>query len=75
MYLNVKLRDGTRTLKCWKQTHFKNNNDVYVVYRVAVRATSSEGLMELAVACPGDLDTESEPWTVRPDGGRCRTAS
>ena len=38
---------------------------------MAVRATaSSNGLMELALACPGSLATESELWQELTDGVR-----
>lgn len=45
------------------ELRFKNDKDIDVVYRMAVRATaSSDGLMELALACPGSMTTESELW-------------
>lgn len=55
----VNLRDGSQEA----ELRFKNDKDIDVTYRMAVRATaSSNGLMDLALACPGSLATESELW-------------
>jgi hypothetical protein len=46
-----------------------NDKDIDVTYRMAVRATaSSNGLMELALACPGSMTTESDLWLELTDG-------
>lgn len=60
----VDLRDGSQEIELQEaELRFKNDNDADVVYRMAVRATTgSSGLMELALACPGSLDTELELW-------------
>lgn len=60
----VALRDGSEDIELQEaELRFKNDNQVDVVYRMALRATTgSSGLMELALACPGDLDTELELW-------------
>jgi hypothetical protein len=60
----VDLRDGGKDIELQEaELRFKNNNEANVVYRMAVRATTgSSGLMELALACPGSLDTELELW-------------
>lgn len=60
----VDLRDGSQDIELQEaELRFKNDNEADVVYRMAVRATtSSSGLMELALACPGSLDTELELW-------------
>lgn len=65
----VNLRDGSQDIELQEaELRFKNDKDADVVYRMAVRATaSSSGLMELALACPGSLDTESELWTELTD--------
>lgn len=66
----VNLRDGSQDIELQEaQLRFKNDKDVDVTYRMAVRATaSSNGLMELALACPGSLATESELWLELTDG-------
>lgn len=46
-----------------------HNKDIDVVYRIAVRATAgSNGLMELALACPGGMTTESDLLLELTDG-------
>ncbi len=65
----VNLRDGSQDIELQEaELRFKNDKDVDVVYRMAVRATSSSnGLMELALACPGSMITEPELWTELTD--------
>lgn len=62
--LYVNLRNGGKEIELQEaELRFKNDNDADVVYRMAVRATtSSDGLMELALACPGGMDDESALW-------------
>jgi hypothetical protein len=61
----VKLRDGSTEIELQEaELRFKNNNNADVVYRMAVRATaSSDGLMELGLACPGGMSDESVLWS------------
>jgi hypothetical protein len=68
----VSLREGGQDIELQEaRLRFKNDKDVDVTYRMAVRATaSSNGLMELALACPGSLATESELWQELTDGVR-----
>ncbi|MGM9473786.1 hypothetical protein ACS5PJ_17500 [Pseudarthrobacter sp. YS3] len=68
----VSLRDGGQDIELQEaRLRFKNDKDVDVTYRMAVRATaSSNGLMELALACPGSLATEAELWLELTDGVR-----
>jgi hypothetical protein len=60
----VNLRNGDQDIELQEaELRFKNDKDIDVTYRMAVRATaSSNGLMELALACPGSLSTESDLW-------------
>ncbi len=60
----VQLRGGNSDIELQEaELRFKNDKDIDVTYRMAVRATaSSNGLMELALACPGSLATEPELW-------------
>jgi hypothetical protein len=59
----VNLRDGSKDIELQEaELRFKNSNNADVVYRMAVRATSGNGLMELALACPGSLASEYELW-------------
>jgi hypothetical protein len=59
----VKLRDGSKDIELQEaELRFKNDKDVAVSYRMAVRATSGNGLMELALACPGSMSSEYELW-------------
>ena len=65
----VKLRDGSQDIEMQEaELRFKNDKDADVVYRMAVRATTTgNGLMELALACPGGMTTEPELWTELTD--------
>ena len=58
------LRDGSKDIELQEaQLRFKNDNNADVVYRLAMRATtSSSGLMELALACPGGMADEGALW-------------
>ncbi|MDR6413328.1 hypothetical protein [Pseudarthrobacter sulfonivorans] len=58
----VNLRDGSQEIEMQEaELRFKNDSDADVVYLMAVRATSStNGLMELALACPAG--TSEEVW-------------
>lgn len=60
----VNLRDGSKEIELQEaELRFKNDNNADVVYRMAVRAaTSSDGLMELRLACPGGMEEESALW-------------
>jgi hypothetical protein len=59
----VKLRDGSKDIELQEaELRFKNSNDADVIYRMAVRATAGNGLMELALACPGGMASESILW-------------
>lgn len=60
----VNLRDGSKDIELQEaELRFKNDNNADVVYRLALRATtSSDGLMELALACPGGMEDESALW-------------
>jgi hypothetical protein len=60
----VGFRDGSQDIQMQVVVlRYKNDKDVDVVYRMAVRATnSSSGLMELAMSCPSDLPTEYGVW-------------
>ena len=73
----VNLRDGSQDIELQEaRLRFKNDKDVDVTYRMAVRATaSSNGLMELALACPGSLATESDLWLELTDGVSMMDAS
>jgi hypothetical protein len=59
----VKLRDGSKDIELQEaELRFKNSKDADVVYRMAVRATGGNGLMELALACPGSMTSEHDLW-------------
>lgn len=62
--LYVKLRDDGREIEMQQaELRFKNDSDADVVYRLAVRTTtSSNGLMELALACPAGMDYDYGLW-------------
>lgn len=62
--LYVTLRDGEEKIEMQEaELRFKNGSGADVIYRMAVRATSSSnGLMELALACPADLVSELQLW-------------
>ena len=59
----VKLRGGSKDIELQEaELRFKNSKDADVVYRMAVRATGGNGLMELALACPGSMSSEHDLW-------------
>ncbi|QCO99616.1 hypothetical protein FCN77_20270 [Arthrobacter sp. 24S4-2] len=50
------------------ELRFKNRSDVDLVYRMAVRSMpAGDGLMELTLACPANMPTESDLWTELTD--------
>ena len=57
----VMLRDGETEIRMQAaELRFKTAKDADVIYRMALRATpGSDGLMELRLACPASLSTES----------------
>jgi hypothetical protein len=61
----VKLREGMNEIEPQEaELRFKNAKDADVIYRMALRATpGSDGLMELGLACPASLSTESTLWS------------
>lgn len=60
----VAFRDGSRKIQMQEVAlRYKDDRDADVIHRMAVRATdSSNGLMELAMACPSNLPTELGLW-------------
>jgi hypothetical protein len=60
----IKLRDDSTEIELQKaELRFKNKNNADVVYLMALRATpSSDGLMEVGLACPGGMIGASSLW-------------
>jgi hypothetical protein len=68
LYTKLRNADGRVIELQEAELRFKNKSDVDVVYRIAVRSMpAGDGLMELILACPADLPTESELWTELTD--------
>lgn len=63
LYTKLRNADGRVIEMQEAELRFKNKSDVDVVYRIAVRSMpAGDGLMELILACPSDLSTESDLW-------------
>ena len=63
LYTKLRNADGRVIEMQEAELRFKNKSDVDVVYRIAVRSMpAGDGLMELILACPADLPTESDLW-------------
>ena len=68
LYTKLRNADGHVIELQEAELRFKNKSNVDLVYRMAVRAMpSGNGLMELDLACPANLPTESELWTELTD--------
>ena len=65
----VKLRDRKNEIRMQAaELRFKTAKDADVIYRMALRATpGSDGLMELRLACPASLSTDSALWSELTD--------
>jgi hypothetical protein len=63
-YAYVKLRNDSTEIELQKaELRFKNKNNADVVYLLGLRATpTSDGLMELGLACPGGMTGASTLW-------------
>lgn len=63
LYTKLRNADGHGIELQEAELRFKNKNDVDLVFRMAVRSMpAGNGLMELTLACPANLPTESELW-------------
>lgn len=63
LYTKLRNADGRVIEMQEAELRFKNKSDVDVVYRIAVRSMpAGDGLMELILACPADVPTESDLW-------------
>ncbi|MDV8146999.1 hypothetical protein [Arthrobacter sp. B10-11] len=63
LYAKLRNADGHVIELQEAELRFKNKSDVDLVVRLAVRAVaSSNGLMELDLACPANMPTESDLW-------------
>ncbi|MBP1135083.1 hypothetical protein JOE31_001315 [Arthrobacter sp. PvP023] len=68
LYTKLRNADGRVIELQEAELRFKNKSDVDVVYRIALRSMpAGDGLMELILACPANLPTESELWTELTD--------
>lgn len=64
LYTKLRNADGRVIELQEAELRFKNKIDVDLVVRLAVRAMpSGTGLMELDLACPANMPTESDVWT------------
>ncbi|KIS26196.1 hypothetical protein TV39_16215 [Arthrobacter sp. SPG23] len=64
LYTKLRNADGRVIEMQEAELRFKNKSDVDVVYRIALRSMpAGDGLMELILACPANLPTESDLWT------------
>ena len=68
LYTKLRNADGRAIELQEAELRFKNKSNVDLVYRMAVRSMpAGDGLMELILACPANLPTESELWTELTD--------
>ena len=68
LYTKLRNADGRVIELQEAELRFKNKIDVDLVVRLAVRAMpSGNGLMELDLACPANMPTESDVWTELTD--------
>ena len=68
LYTKLRNADGHGIELQEAELRFTNKSNVDLVYRIAVRAMpSGNGLMELDLACPASLPTESELWSELTD--------
>ncbi|MDN4645130.1 hypothetical protein [Arthrobacter sp. PsM3] len=67
-YTKLRTSAGTKIELQEAELRFKNKSNTELVYRIAVRSMpSGNGLMELNLACPASLPTESDLWTELKD--------
>ena len=67
-YTKLRTSDGKMIELQEAELRFKNKGNTDLVYRIAVRSMpAGNGLMELNLACPANLPTESELWSEMRD--------